>query len=85
VRALYHWFHPTLGGPDGRGWPWGRPVYTGEAYLVLQRVGGVEIVQDLKLFADRGQGLEEPVQRVLVPEDALVLSQGHAVATAAVD
>jgi hypothetical protein len=33
--ALFRYFHPTLGGPGGTGWPFGRPVHVGDAYAVL--------------------------------------------------
>ena len=32
VDALYRYFHPLLGGPDGRGWPFGRTLHVGEVY-----------------------------------------------------
>ena len=50
-RALYRYFDPIVGGPDGDGWPFGRPVNVGEVYAVLQRVEGVEYVEDVRLFA----------------------------------
>ena len=36
LHALYEYFHPITGGPDGTGWPFGRPVNVGEVYSVLQ-------------------------------------------------
>jgi len=35
AQALFAFFHPATGGPDGRGWPFGRPVHAGDAYAVL--------------------------------------------------
>ncbi|MEH6374874.1 hypothetical protein V7793_11170 [Streptomyces sp. KLMMK] len=35
-RALRRFFHPTAGGPDGRGWPWGRRVHAGDVYTALE-------------------------------------------------
>ncbi|MFD7838225.1 putative baseplate assembly protein [Streptomyces sp. NPDC059761] len=40
-RALYRYFSPVGGGPDGTGWPLGRPVHVGEAFRVLEQVPGV--------------------------------------------
>jgi hypothetical protein len=34
LLALYEYFHPITGGPDGTGWPFGRPVNAGEIYSV---------------------------------------------------
>lgn len=81
VSALYGYFNPLTGGPDGRGWPFGRPVHVGEVYAVLQRLTGTELVEDVKLFAadpttaQRG----DPTDRLVIDPDALVFSFGHQV------
>ena len=36
--------------PGPPGWPFGRPVRTGDVYGVLQRVRGIESVEDVRLF-----------------------------------
>lgn len=65
-RALFQHYHPLTGGPDGTGWPFGRPVVVWETYAVLQRLPGVDVVEDVRLFptdpvtAQRG----EPAQQV---------------------
>ena len=38
--ALYRHLDPLTGGADGKGWPFGRPVQSGEIFAVLQRVPG---------------------------------------------
>lgn len=81
TAALYRYFHPIEGGPDGTGWPFGRPVQVGEVYSVLQRVSGLEMVDEARLFAadpitgQRG----EAVQRIEIGPDALVFSYQHQV------
>ncbi len=50
IARLHRYFDPLTGGPNGDGWPWGRPVQAGEAYLALAGIEGVEIVQQLRLF-----------------------------------
>ena len=81
VAALYSYIDPLTGGPNGTGWPFGRPVHVGEVYSVLQRVHGVEYVEDARLFAadpitgQRG----EPAERIDVDRDSLVFSFGHQV------
>jgi hypothetical protein len=79
TAALYGYFHPLRGGPDGTGWPFGRPVQAGEIYAVLQRVRGVELVEDALLFgADPITGARgDPAQRLGVPGSALVFSYRH--------
>ncbi|HET6951374.1 MAG TPA: putative baseplate assembly protein [Acidimicrobiales bacterium] len=79
LTALYGYFHPIRGGPDGDGWPFGRAVVGGEVYSVLQRLAGVDFVEDVRLFP------ADPVERTreaqaerldLGPHD-LVFSWGH--------
>lgn len=79
LAALFSYFDPLTGGPDGLGWPFGRPVQAGEVYAVLQRLGGTDLVEDVKLFAadpvtsQRG----EPTQRIELDAHALVFSFDH--------
>ena len=80
-QALYDYFHPITGGPDGTGWPFGRPVQVGEVYSVLQRLRGTELVEDVRLFGadpitgQRGQA----TQRLDLEPHALVFSYEHQV------
>ena len=61
LPALYAYFHPITGGPDGTGWPFGRPVNVGEVYSVLQGLRGTELVEDARLFgADPVTGAAGP-------------------------
>lgn len=81
VEALNRYFHPIGGGPDGDGWPFGRPVLAGEVYGVLQRLPGAELVEDARLFAadviDGTRG--EVTSRIDIEPNALVLSYSHQV------
>ncbi|MGH2732997.1 MAG: putative baseplate assembly protein, partial [Actinomycetota bacterium] len=79
LEALYRYFSPLTGGPDGEGWPFGRPVHVGEVYAVLQRLRGTEFVEDAQLFpadpisGDRAQS----VPRIELDPYALVFSVDH--------
>ena len=79
LDALYRHLHPLIGGSDGKGWPFGRPVHVGEVYSVLQRVRGVELVEEVRLFgADPITGKRgESVPRVEVAANSLVFSYEH--------
>ncbi|HVF06809.1 MAG TPA: putative baseplate assembly protein [Frankiaceae bacterium] len=85
LDALYRYLHPLTGGPDGTGWPFGRPVQSGELFAVLQRLPGVDVVEEIRLYAadlTTGQRSDE-VPRVEVDRNALVLSYEHHVLTSA--
>ena len=81
ITALYQYFHPIEGGPQGTGWPFGRPILLGEVHAVLQRLTGVELVEDARLFAadpisgERGGS----VDRIELSPNALVFSYDHQV------
>lgn len=52
LEALYTFLSPLSGGgASGQGWQFGRPVQTGEIFSILQRVHGVELVEDVRLYA----------------------------------
>jgi predicted phage baseplate assembly protein len=81
TEALNRYFHPISGGPEGGGWPFGRPVLAGEVFSVLQRLPGTELVEDARLFAagviDGRRG--PATNRIDLDANALVLSYGHQV------
>ena len=79
LAALYDYFHPITGGPEGTGWPFGRPVNVGEVYSVLQRLRGTELVEDARLFgADPVTGQRgQQTQRLELEPHALVFSYEH--------
>jgi predicted phage baseplate assembly protein len=81
LRALYSYFDPITGGPEGSGWPFGRPVNVGEVYSVLQGIRGTELVEDARLFgADPITGQRgQQTQRLEVEPHALVFSYEHQV------
>ncbi|MEU7164050.1 hypothetical protein AB0A70_05295 [Streptomyces morookaense] len=55
-RALRRFFHPTAGGPDGRGWPWGRRVHAGDVFTVLETVREHRGTTAVDLYEERGGG-----------------------------
>ncbi|MGW7565662.1 putative baseplate assembly protein [Streptomyces tendae] len=79
--ALYRHLDPLTGGSDGKGWPFGRPVQTGELFAVLQRVPGVELVDEVVLHpADPLTGKRgDPTNRIDLGAPALVFSYDHRV------
>jgi predicted phage baseplate assembly protein len=79
--ALYRYLNPVVGGPDGTGWPFGRSVHSHEISAVLQRLTGVDLVEDVQLYEARARSAPnvQPVQRLDLPAHALVISRGHQV------
>jgi len=81
LGALYAYLNPLRGGPDGSGWPFGRPVQAGELFGVLQRLPGVALVEEVLLFpADPITGRRGPAaSRIELDRHALVFSYEHQV------
>jgi predicted phage baseplate assembly protein len=53
-QALNAFLDPLKGGPEGLGWPFGRPVYRSEILQLIDGVPGVDNVRDLTLTAAGG-------------------------------
>ncbi|SCK53452.1 putative baseplate assembly protein [Streptomyces sp. LamerLS-316] len=81
LAALFHHLNPLVGGPDGTGWPFGRPVQYGDVFGVLQRATGNALIEEILLFpADPITGRRgAPTDRVDVAAGALVFSYQHQV------
>ncbi|WP_030613537.1 putative baseplate assembly protein [Streptomyces sclerotialus] len=79
--ALYRHLDPLTGGAHGTGWPFGRPVQAGEVFAVLQRVPGVELVDEVLLHpADPLTGKRgDATDRIPLEPSALVFSFDHRV------
>lgn len=61
-RAVLGFLHPLKGGPEGRGWKSGRDVYLSDLSGVLERVEGLDHVQELTLLINgEPQGEAAPV------------------------
>jgi len=81
LDALYAHLDPLTGGARGNGWPFGRPLQAGEIFAVLQRVPGVELVDQVLLHpADPLTGKRgDPTDRIDLEPSALVFSFDHRV------
>jgi hypothetical protein len=46
---LDEFFHPLTGGPEGRGWDFGRDINVSDIYRLLQEIEGIDHVENLRL------------------------------------
>jgi predicted phage baseplate assembly protein len=79
LAALYSYFHPVRGGPDGTGWPFGRAVVTGEVYAVLQRLADVDFLEEVRLYPANPieRRRDQQAERIDLGPHDLVFSWGH--------
>lgn len=80
--ALYRFLHPLFGGPDGTGWPFGRPLTIDKVYALIQTVPGVEYATELNLYLidltdPNGQRLGKSSQVIQVPANGVIVSYYH--------
>ncbi|WP_284581383.1 putative baseplate assembly protein [Streptomyces sp. 2P-4] len=81
LDALYAYLDPLAGGALGRGWPFGRSLRSGEVFAALQRVPGVELVDEVLLHpADPLTGRRgDATDRVDLGPSALLFPFDHRV------
>jgi predicted phage baseplate assembly protein len=80
--ALYQYLNPYRGGPDGTGWTFGRDLHVSELYALLQRIPGIEFVDELRISVrDPGSGSapQDVSPRLVLPPEGLVCSDSHRV------
>ncbi|WP_344836005.1 baseplate J/gp47 family protein [Kribbella ginsengisoli] len=67
--ALTAFLHPLGGGPDGRGWPFGRDVHLSDVARLIELIPGVDHLEAVELLADgipRGDVVAVPAERIVV-------------------
>ena len=80
LHALYTYLNPYTGGPDGRGWPFGRTLTLSELYGLLRAVPGLEVVEDVQVvLTEPGQPETREVitGSLPLPPQALIVSDVH--------
>ena len=68
-EALQEFLHPLFGGPSGEGWAAGRDVFLSDVAAVLERVEGIDYVDELALVQNsvaQGDRLAVAPQQVVV-------------------
>jgi predicted phage baseplate assembly protein len=69
-EALADFLHPLRGGPEGRGWALGRDVFISDVAAVMERIPGIDYVEELGLLLKGAlQG-----ERIRVAEDRIVVA-----------
>lgn len=79
---LKKFLDPSAGGPEGKGWPFGRPVFLSEICQVLANCRGVDYVESVNGFLAEAENLVEKndvvqgnvPEKVEIPRRGLVIS-----------
>jgi predicted phage baseplate assembly protein len=81
-RELYRYLNPYVGGPAGTGWPFGRELHVSELYALLQRIPGIEYIDELRVEVSEPGSSEGPQvvsARLPVPPRGVICSHVHRV------
>jgi len=76
-EALDDFLNPLKGGPDGKGWPFGRPVFPSEIYQLIDGVEGVDYATGVSLSAEGQYRIEDGI--IKISQIVLVFSGEHEV------
>ncbi len=79
---LYHYLNPIVGGSQQQGWGFGRDLHTAELYALLQRVPGVEFVEEVLVGISTPGASTAPTPapaRLTLARDAIIASDAHRV------
>jgi hypothetical protein len=67
--ALFKFFHPVYGGPEGKGWPFGMSVGKNTVFTILEKIEGISFIEDIKIVDN---DLNADVEKIVMEEDNLV-------------
>ena len=79
LQRLYRFLNPLTGGPDGKGWPFGRDLYVSDVYQCLQGMPNVQFIRSVQMFAARPGGVAQgdAVESLEVIAHGVVASGAH--------
>jgi predicted phage baseplate assembly protein len=81
VEALEQFLDPLDEKDGSKGWPFGRTVYKGDIYGVINRIEGVEYIKELWMDAEGAGVVKELSGDIKIPPHGLVYSGKHEVET----
>lgn len=77
-NELNKFLDPLKGGPDGKGWPFGRAVYKSEIYQIINNIEGLDYASGVSLSTESDNGQQNKnVDIIKIPPIALVVSGEH--------
>jgi len=77
-NELKKFLDPLKGGQDGKGWPFGRAVYSSEIYQIIDDIEGIDYASDVILSSESVNGQNKKIgDSTEIPPIALVVSGEH--------
>lgn len=81
LTRLYAYLNPLVGGPRGRGWPFGRDLFVSDVYQSLQGAPDVQFIRSVEMYVSSpgGRGEGDPVESLEVVAHGVIASAMHEV------
>jgi hypothetical protein len=61
-QRLRRFLHPLVGGKDGKGWPFGRPLYRTDLVHIVEDIPGVEAIDSIAIYDEDRRVMVESVK-----------------------
>jgi predicted phage baseplate assembly protein len=75
--SLCRYINPIIGGPEGKGWPFGRNLSLSDVHAAIQNVENIDYVREVQLFPVRAGIRQTATDTIPVPPDGLACSFQH--------
>ena len=79
IYKINLFLHPAKGGTFGKGWPVGKSVYRSELYMLIMGIEGIEFVEKISTYAQKGAEQDKNGDLKLTSKIATVYSGKHSV------
>ncbi len=81
LNRLYKFLNPISGGPDGKGWPFGRHLFVSDVYQCLQGIPNIQFIRSVELFAAKagGEASGEAIETLELVSHGVIASGLHSV------
>jgi predicted phage baseplate assembly protein len=81
LNGLYLFLNPLTGWTDGKGWPFGRELYSSDIFQCLQGVPNIQFIRGLDMFTSTPTGLAqgEPLEVIDVVAHGVIASGIHSI------
>ena len=81
LSRLHRFLNPLVGGPDQKGWPFGRELFVSDVYQCLQGIPDVQFIRGLDMYQAKpgGEALGDPVESFEIVAHGVVSSGKHQV------
>lgn len=81
LARLYRFLNPLTGGPDGKGWPFGRHLFISDIYQCLQGIPDIQFIRSVEIFSAKagGEAQGEALETLELVSHGVIASGLHSV------